>query len=329
MDFPKYSNTNQKERIGVHQVGLILSSIGLIFRETSNSDTGIDGQIEYIDENNNATGHIIAVQIKSGSSYLNDNGDYWSFHADDAHKNYWNNYAIPVLLFVFNPNDNNIYYVNVSIALKTTARINIPKTNILNEDNKEFFLSYCLNSIHENVSPNAAETTSKPFNESLTAFECCFIVRCFTEGEYQFQIDLKLRASNDDVTIKSIELCNKETFTGNASDEKKYLSLKYFIRQNIINIRNVDIDDFERVVKFEYGNAKESVIDLFIAKNRQKSFSFQGVIYTIRQMDGCDDLQRNGWSIHICYDVDKTLDIPIKMEIIKGKYDFYDNRDII
>jgi hypothetical protein len=46
--------------------------MGLIFRETSNSDTGVDGQLEEVDEQCHATGRIMAVQIKSGSSYLYD-----------------------------------------------------------------------------------------------------------------------------------------------------------------------------------------------------------------------------------------------------------------
>ena len=69
MSLPKYIDTNKTERIGVHKAALVLSEMGFIFREISNSDTGVDGQIEEVDENNNATGRIMAVQIKSGNSY--------------------------------------------------------------------------------------------------------------------------------------------------------------------------------------------------------------------------------------------------------------------
>lgn len=128
------------ERIGVHKVGLILSEMGLIFRETSNTDTGVDGQIEEVDANNNATGRIMAVQIKSGGSYLYDNGACWKIYVDEGHKNYWRLFPIPVMLLVYNPSDRNVYFIDIKYALNTIGKIEIPKTNILCEDNKEEFL---------------------------------------------------------------------------------------------------------------------------------------------------------------------------------------------
>ena len=86
MFLPKYTNKDEMERIGVYKTALILSEMGLIFRETSNSDTGVDGLIEEVDNECHATGRIMAVQIKSGSSYLHDGGEVWRFYIDDEHK---------------------------------------------------------------------------------------------------------------------------------------------------------------------------------------------------------------------------------------------------
>lgn len=140
MLLPKYIDTRKVERTGVHKVALVLSEMGLIFRETSNSDTGVDGQIEEVDENNNATGRIMAVQIKSGSSYLHENGTNWTFYVDEAHKNYWRLFPIPVMLLVYNPNDKNVYFVDAKYVLNATGRIDIPKKNVLCEENKSEFL---------------------------------------------------------------------------------------------------------------------------------------------------------------------------------------------
>ena len=140
MSLPKYIDTNKTERIGVHKAALVLSEMGLIFRETSNSDTGVDGQVEEVDEDNNATGRIMAVQIKSGSSYLHENGNSWTFYIDEAHKNYWRLFPIPVMLLVYNPNDKNVYFVDAKYALNTTGKIDIPKKNVLYEGNKVEFL---------------------------------------------------------------------------------------------------------------------------------------------------------------------------------------------
>lgn len=140
MRLPKYTNKNEMERIGVHKVALILSEMGLIFRETSNSDTGVDGLIEEVDNECNSTGRIMAIQIKSGSSYLHDGGDVWHFYIDNAHKNYWQLYPIPVLLLVYNSNDGNVYYADVKYLLNTHDRIDIPKAHVLCKDNKDNLL---------------------------------------------------------------------------------------------------------------------------------------------------------------------------------------------
>lgn len=140
MELPKYVDTSKTERIGVNKAALILSQMGLIFRETSNSDIGIDGQIEEVDEYFNATGRVMAVQIKSGKSYLHEKDDGWRFYVDEAHKNYWRLYPIPVMLLVHNTEDGNIYFLDAKYALNSTGEIVIPKKNILSPQNKGEFL---------------------------------------------------------------------------------------------------------------------------------------------------------------------------------------------
>ena len=56
MSLPKFPYTALNERAGVLHVASILTQMGLIFRETSNSDTGIDGYIEEVNDNHEATG---------------------------------------------------------------------------------------------------------------------------------------------------------------------------------------------------------------------------------------------------------------------------------
>lgn len=45
MNLPRFPQTSVSERVGVLHVAKVLTEIGFIFRETSNSDTGIDGYI--------------------------------------------------------------------------------------------------------------------------------------------------------------------------------------------------------------------------------------------------------------------------------------------
>jgi hypothetical protein len=102
-----------QERSGVIQVALALNELNLIFRETPNADVGIDGQVEHVTANGEASGKILAVQIKSGISYFNDKGDAWGYYVSDKHKEYWQSYPIPVFLFLHHPKDNLIYFTDV------------------------------------------------------------------------------------------------------------------------------------------------------------------------------------------------------------------------
>ena len=70
MSLPKYNQTNSQERLGVNAVAEAMAKIGQIWRETPMADVGIDGQIEYVSPEGFATGRMIAVQIKSGPSFL-------------------------------------------------------------------------------------------------------------------------------------------------------------------------------------------------------------------------------------------------------------------
>lgn len=70
MSFPKYNQTNSQERLGVNAVAEAIAKIGQIWRETPMADVGVDGQIEYVNPEGFATGRMIAVQIKSGPSFL-------------------------------------------------------------------------------------------------------------------------------------------------------------------------------------------------------------------------------------------------------------------
>lgn len=138
---PKYTFENKQELIGVFKVALMLTELGLIFRQTSNTDVGIDGQIEYVNSAGEATGKIVAVQIKSGDSYLKENKidkNNWTFYPAEKHKAYWENYPIPVILLVYSPSNDKIYFIDARYYLKVNGlgNIKIPKENILNSTNK-------------------------------------------------------------------------------------------------------------------------------------------------------------------------------------------------
>lgn len=142
MSLPKYPMTSQTERIGVLHIAAIFTEMGFIFRETSNSDTGIDGYIEEVNRHKEATGRILAVQIKSGQSYLHDQGDHFIFYADESHIKYWKLYPIPVLLCIHNPETGHSYFQSIKChSQEFSNKICIPKRHILSIDNLEEVLA--------------------------------------------------------------------------------------------------------------------------------------------------------------------------------------------
>ena len=54
----------------MHHTGFIVAEAGQIYRGYTNSDHGIDGEIEFKDDQGRATGKRLYVQLKSGDSYL-------------------------------------------------------------------------------------------------------------------------------------------------------------------------------------------------------------------------------------------------------------------
>lgn len=138
MNLPKFPQTSTNERVGVMRVATILTEMGLIFRETSNSDTGIDGYIEEVNNYQEATGRLLAVQIKSGASYLHEQDEYFVFYADEAHIKYWKLYPIPVILCVHNPDTRKTYYQAIhSHGHVLSTKILIPKKQVLSYENRE------------------------------------------------------------------------------------------------------------------------------------------------------------------------------------------------
>ena len=91
---------------------------GSIFRPVhQESDVGIDAFIEYV-ESEEATGQLVAVQVKSGDSYLNKRKDKFVLPIDKNHLQYWNDFALPVIIVFYSPSLNKSAFVEVKSYIK-------------------------------------------------------------------------------------------------------------------------------------------------------------------------------------------------------------------
>lgn len=138
MQLPKVLDTYPTERLGISAVQAYAARRKQIWRETDTGDVGIDGHFEFVSPEGYATGRLVAVQVKSGSSYFKhqiDNG--WKFYPGAAHRNYWEGFALPVLIVLHDPEANKTYWADARQAFRTPgavdAFVEVPAENHLEE----------------------------------------------------------------------------------------------------------------------------------------------------------------------------------------------------
>jgi hypothetical protein len=113
-------DNESRELMAVHHAGFIVAEAGQIYRGYTNSDHGIDGEIEFKDDQGRATGKRLYLQLKSGDSYLTerrrDGAEVFQIR-NESWVDYWRQLAYPVLL-VIRTSDGEIRWMDVSEYLK-------------------------------------------------------------------------------------------------------------------------------------------------------------------------------------------------------------------
>jgi hypothetical protein len=105
--------TSHTEKLGVAKVQSVCARARTIFRAITTDDVGVDGFIEVVEEAN-ATGVMAGVQIKSGDSFVNDEGMRFKFVSDQAHFGYWARCSFPVIGIVFSPEHNKAVWLDLT-----------------------------------------------------------------------------------------------------------------------------------------------------------------------------------------------------------------------
>lgn len=137
---------NTIERSGTHYCGLTAENNKWLFREQPINDIGIDAHIEFIDSSNKPK-QLIALQIKSGSSWFKEKnkGCVIFRDIDENHYLYWTMNSLPCIIVLYNPDDNTCIWQELSN--KT-----IEKTK--NGSGKGYFVKIPLNQIFLDSSSN-------------------------------------------------------------------------------------------------------------------------------------------------------------------------------
>ncbi|GAG61393.1 unnamed protein product, partial [marine sediment metagenome] len=113
-------DNESKEIILVGHMQTISGGAGQIYRGYTRSDHGIDGEIEFKDDQGKASGKKVYLQLKSGDSYIferkRDEKEIFTVK-NNRHINYWQNQVCEVYL-VHRRSDGIIRWMNVSKYLR-------------------------------------------------------------------------------------------------------------------------------------------------------------------------------------------------------------------
>lgn len=128
----RFNNTDRK---GVNAVEKIILDANWIPRSVFQTDVGIDMEVE-VCEDEEPTGQLIAIQIKTGESYFKEIVfDNIIYRGNLVHLKYWLKHCLPVILVLHNPVTGQTIWQNIDeekiTRTKTGWKIPIPKSQIL------------------------------------------------------------------------------------------------------------------------------------------------------------------------------------------------------
>ena len=92
----------------MHAVSYMLAEFGWFPKEAARPDYGVDLFVETATDDGRPSGRLLAVQIKSGASYLAAGGG--TLYVDQAHADYWGGFSIPVVVVLYDPADRVAYW---------------------------------------------------------------------------------------------------------------------------------------------------------------------------------------------------------------------------
>lgn len=139
-------SADQTNRLGISAVDAIFTRMGWAFREQPTSDFGIDAQAEKLGSDGKATGHLIALQIKSGSSWFRRRGAGYVYYGEPRHREYWLGHSLPVFVILHDPDADLTLWQAIEPHLVEEGAngrwsIDIPAMNTLDAGSEPFILA--------------------------------------------------------------------------------------------------------------------------------------------------------------------------------------------
>lgn len=119
----QWTERDTTARSGIVKLDRVVTDMGYIWRPTPNSDVGIDGEIELV-EDRAATAKIIKAQVKSGPSYFRkEDQSSFELHTSIDDVKYWLAANNPVVIAVYHPERDSLYAIHVQAYAQAHAEI--------------------------------------------------------------------------------------------------------------------------------------------------------------------------------------------------------------
>lgn len=113
--WPRRQASATTAAVGVTKTQLFFQATAKwLFREQPLEDYGIDAHVEVV-ESGNVKGRLVALQIKSGDSWLKPSATGgWNFYPEKKHVTYWQNHSLPVAIVVWQESSDTLFFREAS-----------------------------------------------------------------------------------------------------------------------------------------------------------------------------------------------------------------------
>jgi hypothetical protein len=137
-------------RTGANYVRMVVEKYNHIFHEIDlDNDLGNDAYVEFI-ESEEATGSVIATQIKAGRSYFRHDPDHAIVQSDRNHFEYWHSHSLPIAMIVYDPDSGSAAWLDITELLMHNPKriesgpytIHIPASRVFDENSFASFYSH-------------------------------------------------------------------------------------------------------------------------------------------------------------------------------------------
>lgn len=185
------------EDAGLIAIHRFCRQVEAIWRPTSTHDLGIDGQIEMLELGRPvSTGVLIAVQSKSGTSYFeHEDADCFRYYPKKEHRAYWSKINLPVVLFLYNPENDFLIFSDVKSQILDDSPLKIPKRQLGVSEARTHLMAL----------------TQKPIDCKAVADRLKSIVYSIHGGRTISGIELLLAFTNEKGGFIEIRMCRATT----------------------------------------------------------------------------------------------------------------------